>query len=79
MTTFDTLNPDGTFRHHATGISVRIMNQATFAKCPFVIMLPEHYNTTDGTPCQCHNPEYRKIMIRQWGYTKRDFAKAGIK
>ena len=40
-------------------------------KCPFFIMVPEHYRE-DGT-CKCDDPEHRRMMIREWGYAVDDF------
>ena len=72
MTRFSTLHPDGS----ETG--VREMDQSTFLKCPFVIFVPEHYDTMDGTPCLCHDAAYRKLVMRKWGYTKKDFKRVGL-
>ena len=72
MTVFGTIQEDGNLTN------VREVDQAIFAKCPFTIFLPEHYDTTDGTPCLCYDGEYRKMMVKAWGYTKKDFKKAGI-
>lgn len=69
--TFGTLNPDGTLTN------VRKMNQSVFANCPFFIMSPEHYRE-DGT-CKCNDPEHRKMMMKEWGYTKKSFKEVGIK
>lgn len=55
---------------------VRHFKQSDFLKCPFTIMAIEHYND-DGT-CKCSDPEHRKLMIKEWGYTEQDFIDAGI-
>ena len=70
MTMFGTLQKDGTLTN------VREIPQSTFANCPFFIMVPEHYRE-DGT-CKCNDPEYRKMMMKEWGYRKSSFVKAGI-
>ena len=67
-----TLQEDGSLTN------VREVDQAIFDRCPFTIFLPEHYDTTDGTPCLCYNSEYRKMMVKAWGYTKKAFKEAGI-
>ena len=72
MTRFSTLHPDG------SETDVREIDQSTFLKCPFVIIIPEHYDTTDGAACLCHNPVYRKDVMRAWGYTKKDFKRAKL-
>ena len=48
-----------------------------FGHCPFTIFLPEHYNS-DGS-CKCHDPVYRKTVMKQWGYKASDFKKVGVK
>ena len=63
--TFGTLNPDGTLSN------VRLIKQADIGKCPFFIFAPEHYRK-DGS-CKCNNAEHRAMMIKKWGYTKRQF------
>lgn len=77
MIQFSTLHPDG------TETNVREIDQSVFLACPFTIMLPEHYdNPPPGKPCRCYDPVYRKdVMIgkEKWGYTKKDFARKGIK
>lgn len=62
---FGTLNQDG------TESNVRMIKQSDIGKCPFYIFMPEHYRE-DGT-CKCNDAEHRKMMIKEWGYTKRDF------
>ena len=48
-----------------------ILKQSDMLKCRFAIMMPEHYRQ-DGT-CKCNDPEHRKMMIRDWEYTEKDF------
>ena len=67
---FGTLNQDGTVSN------VRMIKQSDIGKCPFFIMMPEHYRE-DGT-CKCSNAEHRAMMLKPeskggWGYHKRDF------
>jgi hypothetical protein len=62
---FGTLNTDGSLSN------VRMIKQSTIGNCPFFILMPEHYRE-DGT-CKCSNAEHRKMMIKEWGYTKRQF------
>lgn len=64
---FSTLHSDGTVTN------VRDIKQADMGKCPFYIMVPEHYRG-DGS-CKCDDPEHQKMMIKEWGYHKRDFRK----
>lgn len=40
-------------------------------KCPFSIMMPEHYRN-DGT-CKCDDPDHREMMIHDWDYSRDDF------
>ncbi len=65
MTTFGTLNKDGSLS------DVRVMDQSRFADCPFTIFVPEHYRPERG--CLCSNAKHRKMMIKQWEYTRKDF------
>lgn len=62
---FSTLHPDGTVTN------VRTIKQSDIAKCPHFIMVPEHYRE-DGT-CKCNDPVEQARMIKDWGYSKRDF------
>ncbi len=70
MTTFGTLNPDGTLSN------VREIPQSCLQRCPFFIMMPEHYRE-DGT-CKCNDPEHRKNVMYAWGYRVADFRRVGI-
>lgn len=40
-------------------------------KCPFSILLPEHYRS-DGS-CKCDDKVHRQVMVQQWGYKDSDF------
>ena len=62
---FGTLSPDGTLSN------VRFIKQADMMKCPFAIMMPDHYRG-DGS-CKCDDPEERKKMIAEWEYSESDF------
>jgi len=66
----------GTLRSDGSVVDIRKMPQSTFSNCPFFIMMPEHYRE-DGS-CRCNDPEYRKKVMKGWGYTKRDFVRAEI-
>ncbi len=57
--------------------NVRLIKQSDIGKCPFLIMVPEHYRE-DGT-CKCNDPEHREMMKKRWGYKDRDFKRAGIR
>lgn len=48
-----------------------IMKQSDLRKCPFTILVPEHYRA-DGS-CKCDDPEERKMMIKKWGYKEKQF------
>ncbi|MFA5409978.1 MAG: hypothetical protein WC343_14490 [Bacilli bacterium] len=62
---FGTLNPDGTLTN------ITLIKQSDIGKCKFFILTPEHYRP-DGS-CKCSNAEHRAMMVKQWGYTKRQF------
>lgn len=62
---FGTLHPDGSLTN------TRILNQSAIGNCPFFIFMPEHYR--DDSTCKCSNTEHRVMMIKEWGYSKRDF------
>jgi hypothetical protein len=68
--TFGTLHPDGTLTN------VRKGDQSIIKNCPFFILDPDHYRKNRS--CKCHDPEYRKMMIKEWGYTKKSFKEKGI-
>ena len=55
---------------------VREIDQARLLECPFFIMVSEHYNG-DGS-CKCREASEQRKMLRDWGYTRRDFKRAGI-
>lgn len=50
------------------------MKQSDLRKCPFFILVPEHYRA-DGS-CKCDDPAHRAKMIAEWGYTPADFDKS---
>jgi hypothetical protein len=54
-----------------TKMNIRMMKQFDILKCPFYIMIPDHYRE-DGT-CKCNDPIERIKMIKEWGYKKSDF------
>ena len=62
---FGTLNQDGTLSNE------RMIEQSAIQKCPFYILVAEHYRE-DGS-CKCNDKDYRKMMIKNWGYKKSDF------
>ena len=68
--TFGTLHEDGTLTN------IRLINLSDIDKCPFLIMLPEHFRE-DGS-CKCNDEAHQKMMIKEWGYKKSDFIKAGL-
>lgn len=47
------------------------MKQSDLLKCPFAIMVPEHYRE-DGT-CKCDDAAHREFMIAKWEYTPESF------
>lgn len=55
---------------------VTYLKQSDILKCPFAIMMPEHYN--DDGSCRCSDPDHRAMMIRDWEYTKADFEAADL-
>jgi len=62
---FATLQRDGSLT------DVRHIAHDDIRRCPFTIMVAEHYRP-DGS-CKCDDPAERKKMIREWGYSKADF------
>lgn len=62
---YGTLNKDGALTN------ARTMKQSTIGNCPFYIFLPDHYRE-DGT-CKCSNAKHRKMMIKEWDYSKANF------
>lgn len=70
MTTFSILNTDGTETIQGQ------LDQSVMLKCPFCIMVFEHYNADES--CKCYDPNYRRTVMKQWGYIKKDFKAAGL-
>lgn len=67
------MTPEESLKH----APITYMRQSDMLKCPFAIMMLEHYNG-DGT-CKCTDKTHRDtVMIPQWGYTEQDFIDAGI-
>lgn len=62
--TFGTWTPEGL-------TNVRVIKQADIGKCPHLIMVPNHYRE-NGT-CKCDDPAEQAMMIRDWGYSRKDF------
>jgi hypothetical protein len=69
---FSTIAPDGSGGIKET--DVVCIRQADIAACPFCIMVPSHYRP-DGS-CKCDDPEERAMMIKEWGYSEKDFRPA---
>lgn len=65
---FGTLLPEGTLR------DVRLIKKIDIGKCPHYICSSEHYRA-DGT-CKCDDPIEQAMLIKEFGYTKRDFNKS---
>ena len=65
LITFGTLQKDGTLTN------IEIISQSILKGCPFTIFDPSHYRE-DGS-CKCSNKKHRKMMIKHWDYTKKDF------
>lgn len=60
-----------------TKAKVTYMKQSNTLKCPFAIMMPEHYNPSGS--CKCFNKRHRhRVMMKQWEYTPKDFLDAGV-
>jgi hypothetical protein len=51
--------------------NVRMIKQSDIGKCPFVILMPEHYRE-DGS-CMCDDAAERARMQKEWGYRAKDF------
>lgn len=64
MTTFAKLTRAGL-------TEVREIKQSDLQRCRFTILTAEHYRA-DGS-CKCDDPDHRAMMIREWGYRKKDF------
>lgn len=52
-------------------MSVTFLKRSDVLRCPFIILVPEHYRE-DGS-CKCDDAEHREWMIRQWGYKRSAF------
>lgn len=63
--TFGTLYPDGKLKN------ARLIKQSDIMKCPFSILVPDHYRE-DGS-CKCNDAAYRRKMTQKWGYAEEDF------
>jgi hypothetical protein len=51
--------------------NIRNIKQSSIMACRFYIMVAGHYRE-DGS-CKCDDAEERRMMIRAWGYTEKDF------
>jgi len=56
--------------------NVRFLRQSAMLKCPFTIMVPEHYR--EDETCKCNDSQHREMMKREWEYTDADFRSAGL-
>jgi hypothetical protein len=65
MTTFGTLNEDGTLTN------VREIAQSSLMECPFAIMDQRHYRVDES--CKCDDAQHREFMIKEWEYTEESF------
>lgn len=61
----------GTLHKDGTVTNTRTLKQSSIGNCTFYIFDPDHYRP-DGT-CKCSNAEHRKMMIKEWDYSKRNF------
>jgi hypothetical protein len=57
--------------HPLSSVKVTVMKKSDLMKCRFFILVPEHYRG-DGS-CRCNEREHRDYMIRNWGYSEKDF------
>lgn len=71
MTQFGTLNPDGTLSN------IREIKQSDLLRCRFAVLVASHYRE-DGS-CKCDDAAERRMMIKEWGYAKRDFKDIPLK
>ena len=51
--------------------NIRMIKQSDVGKCPFFILVVDHYRA-DGS-CKCSNKEHRAMMIKEWEYKKSSF------
>ena len=58
-------------------LRVTMMKHSNILACPFCIIVPSHYRA-DGS-CKCDDPQEQAMMIKEWGYTKKSFAKINNK
>lgn len=65
MTEFGKLHPAGRYEHVVT------IKQSDMMKCPFSIMVPEHYRADSS--CLCDDYAHRQKMICDWDYSEEDF------
>lgn len=70
MTEFAEIDESGVVSH------VRTISQEAIGRCPFLIMVPEHYRPDES--CKCNCPNERARMIREWDYTEEDFRRVGV-
>jgi hypothetical protein len=57
---------------NSEGLESYRLKPSMFGACPFTIMDVSHYRP-DGS-CKCDDPAEQARMIREWGYTREDFA-----
>lgn len=51
--------------------TVRVLKHDDLRKCRFAILVPEHYR--DDGSCKCDDLAHRAFMVREWGYSTKDF------
>ncbi len=67
---------DGDRGHALQTATIRVLKHSDIRRCPFVILIPDHYRA-DGT-CKCDDATERARMIREWGYTPAAFERVGL-
>lgn len=54
--------------------NTRMIRQSDIRGCPFFIMVASHYR--DDGSCKCDDPIEQAMMIREWGYKRKNFRRA---
>jgi len=56
--------------------TVTVLKQSDLRKCPFFILVPEHYRGDGDGSCKCDDPTHQAKMVAEWGYDLSDIRAA---
>ena len=60
-----------TFTSDGEETNRREIAQVSIQTCPHAILVADHYR--DNGTCKCDDKDEQAMMIKKWGYSKKDF------